>query len=124
VTSVVIRHSGSGSAIQIVGAATDPPAEFSVVSHPTWPVTLATGEQTSVGVKLAATTPGSYNGALVVSAAGCSDLNLGLTGTVAAPAEAGGGGGKSGGCGQGAAGLVALGAPLLALALRRRRRQG
>jgi hypothetical protein len=83
-------------------------------------VVLSSGQQTTVAVKLATTTPGAHNGALVVSATGCADLTVGLTGNVTAD-SGGGGGGRGGGCSHGAGGLLAVLAPLLALATLRRR---
>jgi hypothetical protein len=66
-------------------------------------------------------TPGNHDAALVVSATGCANTSVGLTGSVASGgSEAGSGGG--GGCGHGAGGLLALVAPLLALGARRRHR--
>jgi hypothetical protein len=122
-TSVRIIHSGSGSPIQLTGVALSPTGKFALATQPTWPVTLATGQETSVSLQLATTTPGTYDGALAVQATGCSDISVGLQGTLAVADDGGGGGGDSG-CGYpGTNGAVLWAVPLLGLLrwLKRRR---
>ncbi len=115
-TPVRIIHSGSGSAVQVTNVRAEPASIFSVATHPTWPVSLATGQEATVAVQVATATPGDHDGVLIVTANGCSDLTVGLEATVPQPPS---GGNDEGGCGHGPGGLLALLAPVLALAARR-----
>jgi hypothetical protein len=119
--TVTVTHSGSKNAIQLTGASVTPADKFTIVTQPTWPVTLATGQSTTLVVALATTTAGTYDGALDLEATNCADVTVALAGTVEASQGGSGGGGGKGGCSSaGAVGGMAVGLGALA-AFRRRR---
>ena len=135
---VSIKHTGAGAPISLSGASIQPSGTFSIVAAPHWPVSLQSGAEAHLTVRLADdAAPGDHVATLTLQAANCADQPLQLHAVVASPADAGAGpaapsssGGssgdapKAGGCSSGAAptGTLALVA-LAGLAVRRRSRQ-
>ncbi|HTP24352.1 MAG TPA: MYXO-CTERM sorting domain-containing protein [Anaeromyxobacteraceae bacterium] len=121
--TVKVTHTGSKAPIQLTGASLTPANTFTIVTQPTWPVTLATGQSATLVVALATTTAGTYDGALDLSATSCADdVSVGITGKVEAGSTGTGGGGGGGGCNS--AGVVGgwFAIALAALAALKRRR--
>lgn len=72
IATLTLVHSGTGGALTITGATLDSDA-FGLVEAPAWPVTLASGESTSLAIRLVATAPGSYAATLSAAATGCAE---------------------------------------------------
>jgi hypothetical protein len=133
------KHTGVGAAITLTGARIDPSGTFQIAAAPQWPVSLPSGAEQRVTVRLAAgAAPGDYAATLFVQASSCAEQPLHLHATVSPATDAGSGtpdagagssAASAGGTGQAASGggCSSTGAApevlgLLALAALRRRR--
>jgi len=54
----------------------EPSDTFELVSQPSWPLELASGETALIIVGIMETRPATYHGTLTVKAAGCRDTDL------------------------------------------------
>lgn len=89
---VTIKHTGAGAAIALTGARVDPPGTFLIGPEPQWPISLPSGAEGRITLRIAAgAAPGDYAATLLVQATSCADQPVQIHAVVATAPDAGSG---------------------------------